>query len=188
MTLCSALWDILLTAVGVFLGYFSAVRYERGISKRSFDASKRLALNSLVASLDKNSSYIHQMFTVEMNVGFYPSYPLDTVALSFANFDSRLFIPEKGNWLERFNSMRFELEHINRKLLFEYVNKRPICAAQIQKTYTDYLGGDTIDQKYLAQNAPSLSGVVVLLLGIKKEIDELSSDMKKLGYGNIKYA
>src|SRR5437773_1511067 len=98
MTICSMLWDILLTAIGVFIGYFAAVNFDRKKTKGEFMDSHNLSMNALVSSLKTNSDYIHQMFKVEFPKGLYPSYPLDTVALALINFSARPYLPKNTSW------------------------------------------------------------------------------------------
>ncbi|HEY5813384.1 MAG TPA: hypothetical protein VIT23_12125 [Terrimicrobiaceae bacterium] len=173
---------MVLTAVGVFLGYLIAVTYDRRKTERIFKEGYTRAMNALVSSLKTNSDYINQMFTVEFPRNCYPTYPLDTVALSFINFDARPYLPTNTTWPERFNKLRFEMDHINRRLLMDYLGGKAVNTALIQKTYADYLVGNTIDQTYLATHAHSLSGVVGLLLGTKTALDGLIQELERFGY------
>jgi hypothetical protein len=94
MSIYTALWDIGLTAVGVILGYWVAVRYDRKKTKEEFMAAYNLSMNALVSSLKTNSKCIHQMFTVEFPAGCYPTYPLDTTALSLIIYGARPYLPK----------------------------------------------------------------------------------------------
>jgi hypothetical protein len=116
MTLCQAIWDILLTAVGVFLGYVVAVRYERSKAERESKARRGELLSDLKISPKNNLGYLNQITDLHFQKGELPSFPLDTVALAYIALNARRFLPDNTDWGERYNKLRFELDHINRKV------------------------------------------------------------------------
>jgi hypothetical protein len=183
MTLEAALWDIGLTSVGVILGYWVAVGYDRRKTRDDFEKAHNLSMNTLVSSLKTNSKCIDQMFTVELGAGLHPSYPLDTTALALINFGARPFLPKNTDWPDKFNRLRFEMEHINRKLLMDFIGKTihliPINTNEIQIAYQRYNATGQTDSP--DPNHP-WSGTVTLLLRTKKALDEQILELERFGY------
>ena len=135
-------------------------------------------MNALVSSLKRNSEYIDQMFTVEFPEELYPSYPLDTVALALINFDARHILPANTNWPATFNTLRFQMDHINRKLLFNYWSNVSIDPKFVKTTYQNYTATGELPDA----NANSMGGTFRLLLATKTALDEQVEDLKKAGY------
>lgn len=183
MTLYAALWDIGLTAVGVVLGYLVAVSYDRKKTRDDFRKAHNLSMNALVSSLKTNSKYIHQMFTVEFPSGHFPSYPLDTAALAFINFGARPFLPPGTDWPGKFNRLRFEMDHVNQRLMMNFIGHTihhlGIDAREIQNAYHLYNTTGKIDPSHISNQ---MSGTVALLLACKKAIDEQVQELEKFGY------
>ena len=179
MTICGALWDIGLTAAGVILGYWVAVGYDRGKTRKAFTEAHNLSMNALVSSLKTNSTYIHQMFTIELPANCYPTYPLDTASLALINFAAWPYLPKNTNWSEKFNRLRFEMEHINRRLLMEFLKGTPIDPNDIQAFYLQY---NTNGQIPPLMDAHPWSGISRLLLACKSAIDEQIQELERFGY------
>lgn len=179
MTFCSALFDILVTAVGVAVGYWIAVAYDRKKTKNEFNEAHNLSMNALVSSLKTNSKYIDQMFTVEFANGCFPSYPLDTTALALINFGARPYLPENTDWPDKFNRLRFEMEHINRRILMEFLCQSSIDVSLIKISYSEYKNSCRMPP---LDNARPWSAIIALILGCKLALDSQIEELEKYGY------
>lgn len=135
MTIWSLIWDVVLMVMGIVIGYVAAIKYDLATSQKSFRQAQERSMNALVSSLKRNSENIDQMFRVEFPEELYPSYPLDTVALALINFDARHILPANTNWPATFNTLRFQMDHINRKLLFNYWSNVSIEPQFVKTTY-----------------------------------------------------
>ena len=172
-------WDVFLSAIGVVIGYFAALNYDRTKTQNAFLEAHKLSMNALVSSLKRNSEYIHQMFTVEFPAGFYPSYPLDTVALALINFGARPILPSNTEWPAKFNVLRFEMDHINRKLLLNFCSGDRIDPAYVKTTYDHYTAtGQPPD----VSSTHPLSKIFHLLLAAKTALDEQVQELERHGF------
>lgn len=178
MTFCSALFEIVITAIGVAVGYWVAVAYDRKKTENEFKKALNLSMNALVSSLKTNSKYIDQMFTVEFANNTYPSYPLDTTALALINFGARPYLPKNTDWPDKFNRLRFEMEHINRRLLMEFICNRALDVNSIKSVYQEYKASGQIPPIV----ADHTSAIIALILRCKSALDSQIEELEKYGY------
>jgi len=123
-TLGSVLWDLALAALGAYIGFRLGVNHSQNEGSRIESSNRTAALNNLATSLRQNSASMNQMLTEEFPKSQCPSYPLDTVALAMITFDAVKFLPQGTKWANQYNKLRFELDHINRKLLMCFLTAR----------------------------------------------------------------
>lgn len=183
MTLCSAIWDVILAAIGVFVGFRMGILYDQKKSHELEKEGRKIALNNLVESLKENSRYIRQMFEIEFPNRLYPSYPLDTVALSMITFDVSRFLGGDTGWNKRYNKLRFEMDHINRKLLINFMSGAAVIPEEIRKQSEMFAREETPKPDLAPSHA--LFGVVGLLLATKRDVDAAIAELARfqfLGY------
>jgi hypothetical protein len=134
--------------VGVWLGIREANRQEciRFIEERSD------ILKALLYSLDENHKYITQIENLHFPANQMPSYPMDTVALGHVSLNARRYLPKGTDWAQRYNKLRFELDHLNRKIMIFFI--RP--------------------------SQPDLDGIKTLLLTTKTALEAEIETLKKL--------
>jgi hypothetical protein len=181
MTFCEILFNVGLTGGSVAAGYLLAVEYDRDKTKKEFIKSYNLSMNALVASLRSNSRAIHQMFDIEFPAGTYPSYPLDTQALALIVFGASPYLSEttNTNLSEKFNSLRFEMEHINRRLLMEFVKHTQVDGNWFKKIYCAY---NTNGEMPHPNPSQPLFGIATLLLALKTRTDAQVKELEGYGY------
>lgn len=112
---------LVITVVGAFIGVWLGLFYGRRESRRKFVEERADILKALLYSLRENHKYIEQIEVLHFPQGQLPTFPLDTVALAHVSLNARRYLPVGTNWAERYNKLRFELDHINRKILIYFI-------------------------------------------------------------------
>ena len=110
-----------MTLIGAWVGVFLGIRQSKRIEGIRFAEERSDILNALLYSLEENHKYIEQIENLHFPANEIPSFPLDTVALAHVPLNARKYLPKGTNWAERYNKLRFELDHINRKFLLFYI-------------------------------------------------------------------
>lgn len=110
-----------MTLIGAWVGVWLGIRHSKRIEKIRFAEERSDILTALLYSLEENHNYIEQIENLHFPSDEIPSFPLDTVALAHVSLNSRKYLPEGTSWAERYNKLRFELDHINRKFLLFYI-------------------------------------------------------------------
>ena len=111
--------------VGVFLGGVFGYWISVWQAAKQFREERADILKALLGSLNKNVHYIKQMEDLHFPRGETPTFPFDTVALAHTTLHARKYLPKGTNWAEHYNGLRFELDHINRKLLMYHIAPKP---------------------------------------------------------------
>lgn len=180
MNIESAIFGVVMMISGALIGFLLSRNHEIKERERIFKKERNRVMNLLIESLKRNNHYIEQMMTIELPSGAYPSYPLDTVALSFVNFDSYPYFPENAKWAEKFDTLRFELDHINRKFIFDYMNRYQIDGSIIKKVYDAFLEtGEAHPNVSLIRSHRWLK-TIYLLLGTKKTLNDRIRDLEEV--------
>lgn len=128
---------LLQTGIGAIAGAWIGAWFATLDARRNFKEERADILKALLGSLNKNVHYINQMEGDNFPKGEIPTFPFDTVALAHITLHSRKYLPKGANWAEHYNGLRFELDHINRKLLMYSFNKQPDQLNSIKTLITD---------------------------------------------------
>lgn len=110
-----------MTILGSFLGAWIGVWISNRDARRKFEKERADILKALLNSLKTNHDYLEQVTNLHFENSQVPTFELDTVALAHISLNARKYLPEGTNWSERYNKLRFELDHINRKILMFYI-------------------------------------------------------------------
>ena len=121
MDFCQILISLVITVFGAFLGFSIGVIHQRDQEEKRFQETRKDILKALLASLEGNQKYINQIKTLHFPSRRLPSFPLDTVALAHVALNARRYLTEGTDWAERYNGLRFELDHINRKAMMFHI-------------------------------------------------------------------
>jgi hypothetical protein len=87
-----------------------------------YSPSRKASLKALLESFEQNLQYLKQITDLHLPNQQLPSYPLDTVALAQFTFSAIPYLPADTTWPQRYNKLRFELDHLNRKILMLYID------------------------------------------------------------------
>ena len=113
--------DLALTIASVVIGFYLGVAHHKEAGLLKERQSRLELLRALLGSLDQNLNYLIQMTDTHMKKGEFPTFYLDTAWLHYFATASSTLIPESSGYRERYNKLRFELDHINNKLLIEVI-------------------------------------------------------------------
>lgn len=108
--------DIVLAAFGIFIGYRLALRADARQRLQDQTARRKELLQQLHSSLKQNLKYLDQITGLHFKRGELPTFHLDTTWLHYFASTVCLDIPAISKYRETYNHLRFELDHINRKL------------------------------------------------------------------------
>ncbi len=121
MTFCDAIFEVFITAIGIYAGLHFTIKHERNKERLKFNDERKKILKELLESLQANNHLLAQITDKHFNHSQLPSFSLDTVALAFVTLNARKYLPEDTEWAQKYNGLRFELDHINRKIDWLYI-------------------------------------------------------------------
>jgi len=110
-----------MTLIGAIIGSYIGIYLARRDSTAKFKKERDDILKALHNSIDNTLGHIEQIENLHFGSDQIPSFPLDTVAMSYITLTARKYLPEGTDWAQHYNGMRFELDHINRKLLLYHI-------------------------------------------------------------------
>jgi hypothetical protein len=108
--------DVVLAALGVWIGYKLALSADAKQRQLDQTTRRKELLQQLLASLEQNLKYLNQITGLHFKRGELPTFHLDTTWLHYFTSTVCLDIPSVSKYREAYNNLRFELDHINRKL------------------------------------------------------------------------
>lgn len=144
-------------------------------------------IEAVIKSLKDSFGKAWQMLTNELRGGAYPSYPLDTTWLAGVISDGRRNYPSET--IERINSLRFQMEHLNKKMLIKQITSPTpeqeiyVDAANLAESWatqgksTELLSAY---EKTLGQNRSEDRSIAWLLLGCLEQTNKLVQEMTNL--------
>jgi len=168
--ICEFILSVFLTVCGAFLGALIGIKFTKQIEDQKFNISRKDTLKALLESLEKNKNYITQIKTLHFPNNQLPTFPLDTVALAYVALNAAKYLPNDTNWAAKYNGLRFELDHINRKVLMTYISANHNLDAQHNKQVNEF------NQNFLGLNQLILNTETTL----DREIETLTETLKKL--------
>lgn len=108
--------DVVLAAVGIIIGYRLALAADARQRLLHQTTRRKELLQQLHTSLEQNLKYLDQITGLHFKRGELPTFHLDTTWLHYFTSTVCLDIPAVSKYRETYNHLRFELDHINRKL------------------------------------------------------------------------
>ncbi|MCB1094452.1 MAG: hypothetical protein KDN22_02635 [Verrucomicrobiae bacterium] len=109
--------DIIITILGSILGAFIGVWLSNCSARKRFKEEREDILNALLESIHKNIGLINQIENLHLPNNEMPTFPFDTASFGYIALSARRYLPKGTNWSKKYNGLRFELDHINRKIL-----------------------------------------------------------------------
>ena len=108
--------DIVITGISLFAGFKLGVWHEKRIKYAEEKSRRKELLSELSKSLDDNLVYLNQITDLHVPKQEIPTFHLDTAWLHYFTSSAALLIPEVSGYREKYNKLRFELDHINHKI------------------------------------------------------------------------
>jgi hypothetical protein len=112
--------DIVVSAVSVFIGFKLGVWHETKKEKKLERQKRQELLRELSKTLNDNLGYLEQITNLHAPKKEIPTFFLDTVWLHYFTSSASHFIPEVSGYREKYNKLRFELDHINQKIVLAH--------------------------------------------------------------------
>ena len=113
--------DLIITAISIFIGFRLGVSYETRTKAKEEKEKRQALLSELSKSLDDNLKLLNQITNTHVPEGKTPTFHLDTAWLHYFTSSVSLLIPEVSGFREKYNRLRFELDHINNKITLAHL-------------------------------------------------------------------
>lgn len=152
MTLGTFFIGLVQTILGAFFGAWLGAKQATKQLEEQNKTDRDHTLEALLSSFECSLDHIEQIEETHFANDEIPTFQLDTVAMAHFALASRNYLPENTIWADYYNGIRFELDHINRKILMFHI--RP-----------------TEDQ---------LNGIKELIKKIKPKLEEQKDTLDKL--------
>ena len=108
--------DLTITIISLFIGFKLGVSYETRTKAKEEKEKRQALLSELSKSLDDNLKLLNQITDEHVPRQEAPTFHLDTAWLHYFTSSASLLIPEVSGYREKYNRLRFELDHINNKI------------------------------------------------------------------------
>lgn len=118
MTICDVLISAAITAAGVYVGLLLAKSHERKKEKEQFSVRKKALLADMKLCLrDTVEKSLDDAQNNHLSRNQPPTFSINSEMLHYIVTTSWQYLPENGSLRKAADSLRFECDHINNKIL-----------------------------------------------------------------------
>jgi hypothetical protein len=138
----SLLQQLVITVLGVVIGFPGALIIDRAIRSRSTREQRKELLHTLRGTLGKNLSLVEQLETEPPTEHFTPSYPMDLTILDATADRKYELLPRAAQAVDH---ARYEITHLDEKLrilreAFLHAQKLPNEQGVIRRSIAEHIG------------------------------------------------